>query len=94
MNGFERQVQIYGSFFLGLDILYSYRCIFIYHLFVYLFFQSVENQCGWSEKRNQDTLDDLRETIKEKDKTIEVIDKHWWTYMYIFKLFWGPFLKT
>lgn len=77
MNGFERQVQIYGSFFLGLDILYSYRCIFIYHLFVYLFFfQSVENQCGWSEKRNQDTLDDLRETIKEKDKTIEVIDKH------------------
>lgn len=77
MNGFERQVQINGSFFLGLDILYSYRCIFIYHLFVYLFFfQSVENQCGWSEKRNQDTLDDLRETIKEKDKTIEVIDKH------------------
>lgn len=38
MNGFERQVQINGSFFLGLDILYSYRCIFIYHLFVYLFF--------------------------------------------------------
>lgn len=41
MNGFERQVQIYGSFFLGLDIPYSYRCIFIYHLFVYLFFFSL-----------------------------------------------------
>lgn len=49
--------------------------LFIIYLFI-CFFQSVENQCGWSEKRNQDTLDDLRETIKEKDKTIEVIDKH------------------
>ncbi|XP_062594828.1 golgin subfamily A member 4-like [Saccostrea cucullata] len=35
--------------------------------------QSVENRCGWSEKRNQDTLDDLRETLKEKDKVIEAL---------------------
>ncbi|XP_061183808.1 trichohyalin-like isoform X2 [Saccostrea echinata] len=35
--------------------------------------QSVENRCGWSEKRSQDTLDDLRETLKEKDKVIEAL---------------------
>lgn len=62
--------------FLRLDNLY-YMCIFIYHLFIHSYLQSVENRCGWSEKRNQDTLDDLRETIKEKDKMIEVIDEHY-----------------
>jgi hypothetical protein len=34
--------------------------------------QSVENRCGWSEKCNQDAMEELRETLKGKEKVIEV----------------------
>lgn len=34
--------------------------------------QSVENRCGWSEKRNEDAQEELRQALKEKEKMIEV----------------------
>lgn len=33
----------------------------------------MENHCGWTEKQTQDTLDDLKQVIKDKDEIIEVI---------------------
>ena len=64
----------YGKLIVVTRILKAYRLILEIECVWYIFaFQVVESHCGRTEKQNQDTLDDLKQVIKDKDEIIEVI---------------------